>query len=202
MACWQCGAEIDAAELFCPTCDALQPPDPKTDHFARLGLERRFAQDEDEITRRHRALQRKLHPDRFVSRSDRARMLSLQHATALNDAVRILRDPLRRADYLLRLLGRDVDSDEGTIKLDPAFLMEVFELREAIGELSGIDAHVERGRLERDIAGRYEKKLAALGEGLDADGERSEAELDRLAQLAAQLRYLRNILAELHALAG
>lgn len=201
MACWQCGADTDAAALFCPTCETLQPPDPKTDHFARLGLERRFAQDVDAITRAHRALQRKLHPDRFVSKGDRVRMLSLQHATALNDASRILRDPLRRADYLLGLAGREMDAEEGKLKLDGAFLMEVFELREAIGELSGIDAHVERGRLERDIAQRYERRLATLAEGLDAEGARTPEELDGLAQLAAQLRYLRNILQDLQALA-
>ena len=200
MSCWQCGAEVDAAELFCPTCDALQPPDPKTDHFARLGLERRFAQDVDAITRSHRKLQRRLHPDRFVNRGDRVRMLALQHATSLNDAARILRDPLKRADYLLSLAGREMDAEEGTLKLEPGFLMEVFELREAIGELSGTDAHVERGRLERDIAGRYESRLATLAEGLDADGARDDAELDGLAQLAAQLRYLRNILDDLQAL--
>lgn len=200
MACWQCGADIDAAELFCPTCDTLQPPDPETDHFTRLGLERRFEQDAEAITKAHRRLQRTLHPDRFVSRGDRVRMLSLQHATSLNDALRILRDPLLRAGYLLDLAGRDVKAEAGNIKLDPAFLMEVFELREAIGELAGTDAHVERARLARDIAARYEARLAALGERLDAEGERTSAELDGLARQAAQLRYLRNILDDLQAL--
>lgn len=202
MACWQCGADIDAAELFCPTCGTLQPPDPKTDHFARLGLERSFAQEPDEIVKRHRALQRKLHPDRFVSKGAKVRVLSLQHATALNDAVRLLRDPVKRGAYMLGLHGRDLDAEEGTIKLDPMFLMEVFELREAIGELSGVDAHVERGEMERDIAARYEARVAELGAGLDAEGERTEAELDALAQIAAQLRYLEGILAELHAIDG
>jgi len=200
MACWQCGADIAAAERFCPTCEPLQPPDPKTDHFARLGVERGFHQDVTAITKAHRALQRRLHPDRFVNRGDRVRMLALQHATALNDAARILRDPLRRADYLLGLAGREMDKEEGKLQLGSAFLMEVFELREAIGELAGTDAHVERARLERDIGARYEARLAELAAGLDADGERTPDELDGLARLAAQLRYLRNILDDLQAL--
>lgn len=199
MTCAQCGAELAATDLFCPACEALQPPDPTVDHFERLGLERRFEQDTEQVTARHRALQRKLHPDRFASRGDRARAASLAHATALNDAVRIVRDPVSRADYLLSLLGRDINTVEGTLRLDPVFLMEVFELREAIGELDGKDAHVERGRIERDIAGRYEEKLLALGQGLDDASDRGDAALDRLAQLAAQLRYLKNILRELHA---
>lgn len=169
-------------------------------------------------------MQRTLHPDRFVAYGDRARMLSLQHATALNDAVRVVRDPLRRADYLLTLAGRDVTAEEGSIKLDPMFLMEVIELREAIGELSGTDAHVERGRMERTIGARYEGMLNALGSGLDALDDRlsadaepadedadaataqipvdREAELDRLARQAAELRYLRRILDELTRLEG
>ncbi len=194
MKCWQCGAAT--AELDCERCGVLQPPDPRLDHFARLGLEARFAQDVDDVVARHRSLQRKVHPDRFAHRGARERRLSLEHATALNDAVRTLRDPLRRADYVLKLRGIDIDAEgEDRVRIDPCFLMEVMELREATGELVGTDAHTERVRLKQKVVERYEAALGALGAGLDGD-----APLSPLTQTAAQLRYLRRIIDELEAL--
>ncbi len=193
MKCWQCQ---EAAEgLVCGACGALLPPDPLADHFSLLGLERRFAQEPADIAKRHRALQRQVHPDRFAHHGPRERRLAMEHATNLNDAVRTLKDPRRRADYLLRLRGVDLDDEgEGRVQLDPEFLMEVIEVREAIAELDGPDGHTERARLARDVVARYEATLTALGEGLDAE---PPAPTGDLAQRAAQLRYLRRILDEL-----
>lgn len=194
MKCWQCGAEGEG--LTCAACGILQPPDPRHDHFQRLGLERSFAQDPEQISVSHRALQRKVHPDRYAHKGARERRLSMEHATALNDAVRTLRDPLRRADYLLSLRGVDVGAEgAGRVQLDPMFLMEVLELREAIDELVGPDAHPERARLRRQVVARYEGTLARLGEGLDGGGA-----VEPLTQAAAQLRYLRRIIDELETL--
>jgi molecular chaperone HscB len=195
MNCWQCGADIKAGDLFCASCETLQPPDPRRDHFARLRLEPRFELSVDDVTRAHRALQRQLHPDRFVSETDRVRRSSLEHATLLNDAVRVLRDPVRRGAYLLSLRGLDPDSEDTKIRLDPLFLMEIIELREAVSELDGSDAHVERGRMEREVAARFESLVAQLAAGLDDP----DAPPEPLAQLVAQLKYLRRVLDELHA---
>jgi molecular chaperone HscB len=189
MQCWQCG---EAAEVFCGACRALQPPDPTLDHFARLGLESRFAQDDAEIAKALRTLQRKLHPDRFVAKGAKERRFSLEHATNLNDAVRAVRNPARRAAYLLKLRGRDIDSEgEGRLRMEPMFLMEIMELQEAIGELDGVDAHTERARLGREIAARYESLLDEVGASFDGE---DEADLESLAQRVSQLRYLRRVM--------
>ncbi|MCA9561323.1 MAG: Fe-S protein assembly co-chaperone HscB [Myxococcales bacterium] len=192
MNCWECGAPV--AAMFCEGCEAIQPPDPRLDHFARLGVEHRFEQDPDALAAAHRTLQRKVHPDRFASAGDRPRRFSMAQATALNDAIRVLRDPLRRAEYMLHLRGRDVGAEgEGRVQLSPAFLMEIIELREAVDELNGPDAHTERGRMAREVAARFEGMLAELGRRLDAGDD----DLDAMAQLAAQLRYLRRVIDEL-----
>jgi molecular chaperone HscB len=194
MKCWQCG--VHESDPICGACGIIQPPDPRLDHFERLGLTRRFAQDTGEVAASHRRLQRTVHPDRFASKGARERRLSLEHATALNDAVRTLRNPLLRADYLLLLRGVDVAAEgEDRVTLEPMFLMEILELREALDELTGPDAHPERAKLRHDIIARYEGSLAALGAGLDAD----EA-LPALVQSAAQLRYLRRVIEELETL--
>ena len=196
MSCWQCQAEIQLGSAQCDACGALQPPNPHEDYFTRLGVERSFAIDLDELAKTHRRLQRRFHPDRFVSHGDRQRRFSLEHATALNDAFRTLRDPIRRAHYLLKLRGLDLQSEEHTVKLSPVFLMDIMELREALDELEGSDTHVERGRIEREVAHRYESTLSDLGRGLDDES----ASLADLAQWAMQLKYFKRVLEELHAL--
>jgi len=198
MNCWQCDAAVETGLIFCGQCKTLQAPDPRRDHFARLGLPRTFKIAIDEVTKSHRALQRKLHPDRFVHESDRVRRLSLEHATLLNDAIRVLRDPVRRGAYLLALRGLDPDAEDTRIRLEPMFLMEIIELREAISELDGSDAHVERGRMEHQVAARFEGLVDELAAGLEDD----EAPLEPLAQLVAQLKYLRRVLDEIHAQEG
>lgn len=197
MQCWQCAVEIDAP--ICAACGSLQAPDPTLTHFERLNLSQAFVQDDDEIMRHHHAQQRLFHPDRFAGRNKRDRRHALQHATALNDAARALRDPAKRAEYLLRLAGRELDAEgEGRIQIEPSFLMEIIELREAIGELAGIDAHVERRQVSCSVAGQYETLLSQLGRGLDAaHWPPPSILLDGLIQQAAQLRYFRRILDEL-----
>lgn len=184
--------------------EKLQPPDPALNHFERLGLERKFTLDEDALSQAVRTLQRKVHPDRFAAKSERERMLAAQHSTAINDAQRVLSDPTRRAIYLLQLAGRDLDAqDEGRVQLDPMFLMEVIEIREAVSELEGPDAHVERRQMAREVAGRREQILNGLGKGLDAvNWPPNDVLLDGLVQEAAQLRYLDRILDEIARLDG
>lgn len=163
------------------------------DHFSRLGLTLGFEQDDDVITRAHRALQRRVHPDRYVHKGDRERRFAMEHATALNDATRSLRDPMKRADYMLQLRGFDVGAEGADrVRLSPMFLMEILEIREALEELDGQDAMVERARLGREVARQHQQTLTRLGAGLDA-----EEPVEGLGQMAAQLRYLRRILDEI-----
>ena len=196
MSCWQCGSELSATSLFCDGCKHLQPPSPTLNHFERLGLEVQYSITAKEVVQAHRALQRKVHPDRFVSKGDRERRLSLEHATALNDAVRTLKDPQRRATYLLAMRGFDIESEKSAIKLNPMFLMEVMELREAISELGGADNQTERAQIEHEVAARYEGTLETVGRALD--NEAAERSNEEIAHLVAELKYLKRMLDQIH----
>src|SRR5262249_35122703 len=133
VACWSCRGPTPADEPFCATCGAVQPPG-QLDHFRRLGLEPRFAGDTEEVERRYFALQRRLHPDRFATRSRREGALSQSQAASLNAAYETLMDPLRRAAYLLEREGIVVDPADGETIADPKLLMEALEMREALAE--------------------------------------------------------------------
>lgn len=108
--------------------------DLSSDYFRLFGLPVSFVIDMGQLSSRFRELQQTIHPDRFASASDQERRLSLQYATRVNEAYRILRDPLERARYLLELKGIAWEDEQSTLN-DPVFLMEQMELREALSEI-------------------------------------------------------------------
>ena len=103
-------------------------------HFELFGLPVAFEIDAQQLAERYRELQRTVHPDRYANAGDRERRLSIQHAAQVNDAFQTLKSSLRRARYLLQLQGIEFD-DEKETHLDPAFLMEQIELREALADV-------------------------------------------------------------------
>ena len=102
------------------------------DYFERLGLPRRFSVDPDTVEREYLARSRELHPDFHHLGGDLEQRTSLELTAALNEGYVTLRDPFRRGEYLLTLLGGPSAREEKN--LDQNFLMEMMELRERIEE--------------------------------------------------------------------
>lgn len=186
-ACWSCHVpDVDA--LFCQACGAVQPPG-AADHFARLGIARGFALDKAELDRRYFALQRRLHPDRFVRRPARERAISQSQAASLNEAYETLRDPLSRAVYLLRLQGIDLEPAGGRTIGDPDLLTEAMEMREALadaGDAAAIAKLAAQVETDRGAAMAAVEKAFAVGGG-DA-ARKATLRLKYLAKLAEDIR--------------
>ncbi|MEJ1297381.1 MAG: Fe-S protein assembly co-chaperone HscB [Candidatus Sedimenticola sp. (ex Thyasira tokunagai)] len=100
-------------------------------YFELFGLPVVYLVDSEQLVERYRELQQVVHPDRFANASDHERMLSMQGASLVNEAFETLKDPLRRAHYLLVLNGIDMDVQQESTK-DVSFLMEQLELREQL----------------------------------------------------------------------
>jgi molecular chaperone HscB len=169
------------------------------DHFETLGLPRRFAVDLPDLERRYRDLSRELHPDRFATAPPAERRVALERSTALNDAYRTLKDPLRRATYFLELAGLRLEAGpEGRspIPLRPEFLESFLELRETFSE--GVATPEVREQMRERIVGERTDRADALMRELTAapDGSTREALLP-LAQQVLELRYYDRFLAEL-----
>jgi molecular chaperone HscB len=164
------------------------------DPFALLGLERTFTQDLRAVEKTHRELSRALHPDRYMSSGASERRDALTKAVEVNEAWRVVRDPIRRAEALFTLAGVAV-GDPHEPKPAPALLMDMMEQREALAEarakkdLAGVEV------LVNDMTARQEQVESALAAALDhATGDR-----DALAPLVAklgELRYYRRFLEE------
>lgn len=139
------------------------------DFFEVFGLRRGFAVDAGDLAARYRELQRSIHPDRFSQASDSERRLSLQLTAHLNEAFQTLKDPLKRARYLLHLRGIDTGEETDTV-MDPAFLAEQMELREALEEARHApnrDALVTA--LVRQVEERLQHKTHMIAKALEQD---------------------------------
>lgn len=191
--CWSCQGEAGAGAPFCPSCAVIQTAPRSPDPFALLGLPRRFDLDRPSLEGRLRDLSRRLHPDRFARKGPRERRLSLDWSTAVNDAVRTLRDWRLRAAALLRLSGTDPLA--GGPLADPEFLEEQLEWREAMA-LARADG--DAARLV-GIAGRARARLAALEEEVAglflSEGRPGEVALE-VGRRLARARYYDSVVAE------
>jgi len=87
-----------------------------------------FEVDLKALSERYRTLQSSVHPDKYANASDLERRLSVQQSARINEAFQTLKNPLRRARYLLELNGIDMNADTDT-SMDPIFLMQQMIMR-------------------------------------------------------------------------
>lgn len=148
-------------------------------HFALFGLEPGFEIDPQYLAERYRELQRQVHPDRFAGASDQERLLSVQQAAQVNEAYQTLKSPLSRARYLLTLRG--VELNEQDTRMDPLFLMEQIELREALAAVRGKGDPLASLMTLRDTIEAKERALIASLVAAFAKGDEAALEAARVS---------------------
>lgn len=214
MKCWSCESPMppDArGQPFCPSCGKIAARAPNATLFDVFGLSPRYEVDVPALEKQFRDLSLKLHPDRFAKAEAKERRLSLEQTTALNEAYKTLKDPTRRAFYLLKLRGIDLDREEQGASSDEVkrlttppmeFLEEVITLREELSE----------AREKRDLAAAQKmgdevtrRKKAALEEAagaLNVLEKRPDdaAELEKASRAMGRVRYFTRFLDEVEAI--
>jgi molecular chaperone HscB len=174
-------------------------------HFERLGLPRRFLLTAGEIEAQYLARSRELHPDRHQLGSTAEQRLSLELSAGLNEAYTTLRDPFRRAEYLLGLEGGP--SAAQFKEMSPAFLEEMLELRMEIEELreAGPSSSSDRAAMEQQLRQRREKLLDDIAgqfgrlEPLPPGGAERKVVLVQVRQLLNAAKYVQGLLRDLRA---
>ncbi len=160
-------------------------------YFELFGLPVRFDIDREELARRHRELIRTWHPDRFAQGSSQERRLAVEMSADLNDGVKVLRDPIDRARYVLKLNGVSTDEETDTV-MNPAFLQDQMVWRERLEESQG-DARVVDD-LVAEVAALRARKEEALGRAL---AQEAGAGFTDARQLVRELQFLRRFADEL-----
>ncbi|MBX3197631.1 MAG: Fe-S protein assembly co-chaperone HscB [Labilithrix sp.] len=168
------------------------------DPFATLGAPRRFDLDLSALEKTHRELSRALHPDKFSQASASERRAALEKAANVNEAWRVLRDPIRRAEALFRAEGLAVGETHEP-KASPAFLMDVMEEREALADARAARDLARVKALGGGIAARAKAVESKLTNGFAA-GSPPKDELARLLPLLGELRFYRRFIDEVEAI--
>ncbi len=217
-ACRHCGAGAPAEAHFCPQCERILTLTRHGDYFSFFGLPRKLVVDLADLEQRYRRLSRQFHPDFYYTASAAERLASLERSAYLNDAYRVLRQPLDRAEYLLKLEGLPiVGQHQEAGQLPAGVLEEVFTLNEELDDIRaarGAGAAPERlhARLEaarrpvEERASRQEARLQQLFERWDAQVDQNappdvrRATLDALRSLLQERSYIANLLATVSAI--
>jgi molecular chaperone HscB len=203
--CWRCGQtseeESESASLFCKFCNSLQRP--VVDYFAFFGFEKTLTLDADELQRRYYMLSRQLHPDRYTRATETERNFSLEATSILNDGYRVLRDPVQRAEYILKESGFNI-GEQRSKDVPPELLEEVFDLNMALDELRSGDTdaipQLEESRsrfaaMQNDVDAELHEKFLLH----DAAPELQRQEiLSSIRSILNRRRYIRNLIQEVN----
>lgn len=201
--CWQCGA-AHAPDYFCPACGTIQPLPEQVDYFRIMGVPPHLVIDLAALQQRFYDLHRLLHPDRFQTGPQSARVASLRNTAAVNRAFATLRDPIDRGLYWLALQGESVGTNNN--RVPPALAALVFETQEQLEDLRRARGTPEAGALvtavrhtrtelavQRDaLLNRLQTNFAAWDAGGDTEPLRRE-----LKSLLSDLAYLGTLVRDL-----
>lgn len=219
--CWHCQSEV-AGEYFCERCVKVQPLSKEQDYFSSLGLPRLLTIDATALENKFYEMSRSFHPDFYQMKTDTERSISLENSALLNAAYRTLKDPIQRAEYLVRL-------EAGAVKEirnhPPADLFEEIlslqddleEFRAAGGQPSS-DLTALRNKLQtdRDALERRQQemesrlfdlfetwdRLQRQTDPMEPIRVKKESVLKEMRELLSNRTYVRNIVNDLVATVG
>jgi molecular chaperone HscB len=187
--------------------------------FEVFDLPRKLGIDAAELQRRFHALSRRHHPDFHQSAPAEEQARVLESSARVNAAYRVLRDPIARVEYLIRLEeGRDAKEGDETVdghgpsrpmvkpKAPPELLEEMFEIEETLhdartGGLDDTARATVAAQRERLAARRAAEDLRITGElsvawDAAAAGDKAKVLAGFKAALATRA-YLRTVIDDL-----
>ena len=159
------------------------------DYFELLNQPRRYAVDFVSLEAAKTKLLARLHPDRFVSASALEKRIAQQLTVKVNEAYATLADDLKRAQYLCKLAGLDVNARKA---MPPEFLMRQMMWHEALEAAQESDNETLRCELNYKVKAERETLLAALTQAFDETSDMTRAyeltrELMFIEKLASQI---------------
>jgi molecular chaperone HscB len=193
--------------LSAPSKSTAQPDD----YFAVFGLPRKLWIEMGALEQKFLQLSWKLHPDNFVNASEDERELSLKRSSELNDAYRVLRDPVARVEYLLAVEGERKEGEKKQ-QAPPELLEEIFELNESLDELreaksAGADLAALKTRLQSaeknfgaklgEVDGELQSVARDWDKSIDANADEAKRKkiMARMNELLNRRSYIRNLVA-------
>lgn len=156
--CWHCQSEV-CGEYFCGRCVKVQPLSKELDYFTCMNLPRLLSIDEKTLEDTFYSLSRTFHPDFYANKDEAEKCVSLGNTALLNTAYRTLKDPIQRAEYLIRL---EAGSVKDIRSAPPADLFdEILELQEDLDEFRSLAGQMDSDR-GRELRRKLQNDRATL----------------------------------------
>lgn len=177
--CWSCQSFLDDDIFFCSVCSIVQPLR-TNDPFVVFSCDADYNMDAAVLEKTYLALQRRLHPDRFLNAGKKEKMAAQMASASVNQAYDTLCDPVRRAIALLRRVGIKAEAgSENTIQ-DPELLMEAMTMREALSEARDEDGI---GKIAKEVDGCRESVTGEIAQSW------RQGEHETMNRLLTRLKY-------------
>ena len=175
--------------LFCSSCRRLYPADGLS-FFELLGVDAAYDIDPREVRGKYLELVRTIHPDHLTPEGSEAEHLSMRVSARMNQAFRVLLDPVLRAEYLLELAGGKSAADDRQVPRD--VLAKALTLREELEEAKAEADEKGLERVRREIQSRFDAALQAAAELARKLPGTEQTRADLRGELNA-IRYYRKI---------
>jgi molecular chaperone HscB len=200
-------------------------------YFEFFTLPRKLTLEVAALEKQFYTMSRRLHPDRFASKSQAEQEAALAQSSLLNDAYRTLKEPILRTQYLLKLEGVELEEQSkaatdaarttGEQKkqvVPPELLEEVFELNMQLQEMRAArQMGEEEPELRRDLMtakDAFDAKMvetqaeleglwSAWDAAVDAGDEAAKARArEAMVELLNKRSYLRNLVRDVNEALG
>ena len=159
--------------------------------FALFDLPVAFQVDSVLLNERYLALQKSLHPDNFSAASAQEQRLAIQKSAEINDALRILKDPIARADSIIAINTGEQENPEEKSNKDIGFLMQQMEWRETLENIENRQDTDELTAFAKEINQIRHAILSELSTALDAQ------HWDIARAITDKLRFIKKLQAEI-----
>lgn len=159
--------------------------------FALFDLPVVFQVDSALLNERYLALQKSLHPDNFSAASAQEQRLAIQKSAKINDALRILKDPIARADSIIALNTGEQENPEEKSNKDIGFLMQQMEWRETLENIENRQDTDELTAFAQEINQIRHAILSELSTALDAQ------QWDIARAITDKLRFIKKLQTEI-----
>jgi molecular chaperone HscB len=161
-------------------------------YFALFQLPEQFNIDDKQLEQNYRLLAAQCHPDKFAARSTFEQKQAMMMAATVNEAYRILSNPLDRAAYLLQQQNIDADAPEHT-HFPADFLMQQMQWRETLEDARTEADAVTLQKLDATIQQEQDKLYQELNTAF------MQNQLEIAAKLVRQGRFLHKLHTEIQA---
>ena len=159
--------------------------------FALFDLPVAFQVGSALLNERYLALQKSLHPDNFSAASAQEQRLAIQKSAEINDALRILKDPIARADSIIALNTGETENPEEKSNNDIDFLMQQMEWRETLENIENRKDTDELTAFAQEINQIRHAILSELSTALDAQ------QWDIARAITDKLRFIKKLQTEI-----